>query len=242
MGEKRKVEEELPGGAPLYMVSFGDMMTIMLTFFILLCSYSKERQAGFISDGVGSFKNVINSMGLPGVLPGDKYPIDLGASRARYKPVGALNDQYLTDAEGRVSDLNRDALRQVVKKALAKNRVSRLPVTLLYDRRATAVTKDHQELLNIVAPMLSGKNLTMRFEGYANEEGVGPIETQEIAVSRALSAARYVSENFGIPIENMRATGYASGGGIGADRSDQRFVQDRYGRRIVLVYLVPEEN
>ena len=103
MAEKKTPPDDSPAGAPLYMVSFGDMMTILLTFFILLCSYSKERQAGFISDGVGSFKNVVNAMGLPGVLPGDKYPVDLGASRARYRPAGALNDQFLTDAEGRVT-------------------------------------------------------------------------------------------------------------------------------------------
>ena len=69
MAGKKPVDAP-PPGAPLYMVSFGDMITIMLTFFILLCSYSTKRQAGFVADGVGSFRVGLNSMGLPGVMPG----------------------------------------------------------------------------------------------------------------------------------------------------------------------------
>lgn len=188
---KEPVDESLDG-APLYMVSFGDMMTIMLTFFILLCSYSKERQAGFISDGIGSFKNVVNAHGLPGVLPGSRYPLDLGAQRARYRPVGAVNDEFLTDENGRVTDLNRDKLREVVKRKLQQNIETRIPVQLIFDRQKTSLTNDHRQALDIIASLLSGKNLEIRFEGFAFEEDAGPRKTQEIAAARALSAAQYV--------------------------------------------------
>ena len=241
MAEKKTPPDDSPAGAPLYMVSFGDMMTILLTFFILLCSYSKERQAGFISDGVGSFKNVVNAMGLPGVLPGDKYPVDLGASRARYRPAGALNDQFLTDAEGRVSELNRDALRKVVKKALTRTRMSKLPITLIYDRRETALTEDHRRLFDVVADLLRGHNMVLRIDGYAYEEGVDARATQEIAVVRAAAVADYLEEALGIDRKDMRVTGFGSGG-AGAERAAVRRVQDRLGRRIVLIYVLPKED
>ncbi len=241
MAGKRRAQDDGPSGAPLYMVSFGDMMTILLTFFILLCSYSKERQAGFISDGVGSFKNVVNAMGLPGIMPGDRYPVDLGASRARYRPAGALNDQFLTDAEGRVTELNRNALRQVVRDALKKTSMTRLPVTLIYDRRETEVSADHRALLDVVAPLLQKQNLTIRIEGYAYEEGLDARATQETAVARSLSVARYLQEAFGIAERKMRMTGYGSGG-AGPERVAERRIQDRLGRRIVLIYLLPAED
>ena len=56
------------GGAPAWMISFGDMMTLILTFFILLVSMSKERQQGLVARGVGSFMIALRSFGTAGDL------------------------------------------------------------------------------------------------------------------------------------------------------------------------------
>ena len=50
------------------MVSFGDMMTLILCFFILLVAMSEERNAGLMARGVGSFVVAVQSHGLDGIL------------------------------------------------------------------------------------------------------------------------------------------------------------------------------
>ena len=50
-----KFKEERKQGPPAYMVSFGDMMTLILTFFILLVSLSVDRKVGLMAKGLGSF-------------------------------------------------------------------------------------------------------------------------------------------------------------------------------------------
>jgi len=63
----RHCEESNPG-PPAYMVSFSDMMTLILTFFILLVSLSREQSFGLLADGVGSFRIALESHGVNGLL------------------------------------------------------------------------------------------------------------------------------------------------------------------------------
>ena len=60
--------EEIPPGPPAYMVSFSDMMMLILTFFILLVSLSREQSFGLLADGVGSFRIALASHGGNGML------------------------------------------------------------------------------------------------------------------------------------------------------------------------------
>lgn len=55
-------------GAPSYMVSFGDMMTLILCFFILLVSMAKDQDYGLMAKGIGSFVMSVRTMGLTGIL------------------------------------------------------------------------------------------------------------------------------------------------------------------------------
>jgi len=63
-----RYREEIKAGPPAYMVSFSDMMTLILTFFILLVSLSHRQSFGLLADGVGSFRIALESHGVNGLL------------------------------------------------------------------------------------------------------------------------------------------------------------------------------
>ncbi|MCA9322805.1 MAG: OmpA family protein [Planctomycetes bacterium] len=237
---KKKAPEDPPMGAPLYMVSFGDMITILLTFFILLCSYATERQSGFVSDGIGSFRTAINNFGLPGIMPGDRLPIDLGAARVRYRPVGALNQELLESDQGVVDDLNRDALRDVVKNALQQDQVSTIPATFLFEPGVITLSQDHRAALDVIAPLIAGKNLKLRIEGYAIAEGKG-LDERKIAAQRTFAFADYLVREHGLERREMDTVAYGSGGSSNENRKN-RIVQEKLGRRIVYLTLVPRSK
>ena len=71
-------------GAPAYLVSFGDMMTLILCFFILLVAMSKTRNFGLMARGLGSFVVTVRSMGLTGVLSGHEEQAIFEQMRRRF--------------------------------------------------------------------------------------------------------------------------------------------------------------
>ena len=54
-------------GVPAYMVSFGDMITLLLTFFILLVALADTQLAGLVGAGRGPLIKHVNAEGRPGV-------------------------------------------------------------------------------------------------------------------------------------------------------------------------------
>ena len=64
MAKKKKASPSKPSNA--YLISFGDTMTALLAFFIVINSLAKEQTGANLYSGTGSFVNAMNSMGLPG--------------------------------------------------------------------------------------------------------------------------------------------------------------------------------
>lgn len=52
-----------------YLVSFGDTMTALLAFFIVLNSLAEEQTGANLHAGTGSFVAALNSFGVPGLFP-----------------------------------------------------------------------------------------------------------------------------------------------------------------------------
>ncbi|MCC9602009.1 hypothetical protein LOC67_15715 [Stieleria sp. JC731] len=70
MSKKKKAPPSAPSKA--YLVSFGDTMTALLAFFIVLNSLAKEQTGANLYSGTGSFVNAFTSSGTPGHLGGNR--------------------------------------------------------------------------------------------------------------------------------------------------------------------------
>jgi len=66
--EKKRQEEGR--SVPAWVVSFSDMVTLLLAFFVLLQSFARVQDPEMFFVGQGSFKSAIAGMGLPSWLLG----------------------------------------------------------------------------------------------------------------------------------------------------------------------------
>jgi len=234
VSEKKAPPQDEEAGAPMYMLSFGDMMTNLLCFFILLCAFAEERRVGFISDGVRSFRQALMSHGLPGVLPGDRQPLDLGADRVLFRPAKSISPRLLVDSDGTIKDSNRDALRDVMIGALEKPGAHEIAAPIVFSPGTSELTAAHKAVLDLMALRLSGyPDTRVRVEAFAWKEGVPTNDAWKLSMERAQNVISYLASVGDNNSDRYTPIGY--GPAANGDTSER---QDRWGRRIALVSVV----
>ena len=191
------MEEEPDKGAPAWMVSFGDMMTLILTFFILLVSMSHEQQAGLIAKGVGSFIVAMRSFGLDGVLDANEQFAIFDEIRIRF------NLPPEDDAERRTTHIDassEELVRATLAKGLRPHDELNQPTVATFHEGSSELTEDSVAYLDLLAQTLKpGTGQVLILEGHASD---GP---RLLAFQRAAAVRKYLIDEFRFRPERVEA-------------------------------------
>ena len=103
-----KRQEEEATGAPAWIVSFTDMITLLLAFFVMLLALAQEQDPDLFLLGQGSFRRSIAGLGIPNILFGKEHKIE-GQSRKRRYSI----EEAMRITRQRVIDPKDDLIRQV---------------------------------------------------------------------------------------------------------------------------------
>lgn len=96
---KQNPEEKGPG-VPDYIVTFSDMITLLLTFFVLLISLASTQEELLFKKGLDSFREAIIKFGLVGFTYGRRMKPDFGNVKYKYTIKNGDQDEF----EGRTID------------------------------------------------------------------------------------------------------------------------------------------
>ena len=83
MSRRRRITEESSTKVPAYIVTFSDMTTLLLTFFVMLISLATVQEEELFHRGRESFLKSMEQLGL-GVLYGGKAKPDFGNIKIKY--------------------------------------------------------------------------------------------------------------------------------------------------------------
>jgi len=107
---RKKAAEEGGPKVPGYIVTYSDMVTLLLTFFVMLLSLSTVQDPELFNKGRDSFLESLRCVGL-GIFFGRREMPHLGYSKMKY---------YISDPEEASALRSLDAREEDVRRSLAK--------------------------------------------------------------------------------------------------------------------------
>jgi chemotaxis protein MotB len=110
LSSKRQAVEESSPKVPAYIVTYSDMVTLLLTFFVMLLTLAKIQDPALFNKGRDSFIKSIRYIGL-GILFGRKDTSDLGNIKIKH----FTSEPDVTFAR-RSIDANQEKARRLFKK------------------------------------------------------------------------------------------------------------------------------
>jgi len=200
---KKKCPEEKKGGAPGWMVTYGDMMSLLLTFFVLLVSMSSIQES--------KFKQALGSLlGALGVMKFDRSTIEFDRL--------PIPNRYKKELERLRNEIR--LFKNYLKIHALESAVSvqetdggmliRLTGPVLFQSGSAEISSKGEDILKVVAKVLQTTSAPVRIEGHTDNIPVrhGRYSSNwELSTARAVSVLRFLNGN-GIPGTRLSAAGY----------------------------------
>lgn len=189
---------------PAYMVSFCDMMTLILTFFILLVSMSRQQEAGLVAKGVGSFIVAIQSHGLDGILSGAEKEEVFQHIRRKFNVPQDVDPERLEDIR---EASTQELLRAEQLEALRPHDELTYPGVVRFALDSAELPPEGKAFLERLAPsLLPRARQTLLVEGHAGDAGPAHGgDDRRLASLRALAVRRHLVEELGFAPDRVEA-------------------------------------
>lgn len=205
--KKRKHDEEHEN-AERWLLTYADLITLLLAFFIMMYVFSKKDAYKY--DEVASHLKTIFSGGTGLAGKGSvtaTSPIDMPSR-------GASSGEIKRQLEGEFLDKNHDNTGAENISVLSDERgiVIRVLDKAFFDEGKAELKEGAKNALDKIVPIIKDVENHIRIEGHTDNVPINTSEFKsnwELSVRRATEVVRYFIEKRGLPPERISATGYA---------------------------------
>jgi len=220
-------------GSPAWMTTFGDMMTLLLVFFVLLYSFSSmdvEKFKGFIS----ALQNQL------GVLDGGQTitpnpNIDAGTLGEDYAQAPQNIQQIMRELDNYIESNGLGERVNVENKR--KGLVISLTGEILYELGRAEIREQGREILAIISDILKDIPNDIMIEGHTDDL---PIRTDEfpsnweLSTARAVNVIKFLIEERDFDPARLSAAGYSEYRPVADNDSSESRAENRRVEVVVL--------
>jgi chemotaxis protein MotB len=199
---RRRPKKKADAGAPAWMVTYSDMVTLLLTFFVLLLSMANLDKRKFF-DALGSLKGAFGFLQSSSVSEVNKPQL------ISYAP---MDDDYVSRLYNRIQTmLTRLRIDRDID--LVKDRgavVLRVKDSVLFDLGQTELKPEAQPILREIANLVRPLPMLLRIEGHTDDLPTGnpQLTNWDISVQRAVSTLKFFAAEGLLPLDRLSAVGY----------------------------------
>ena len=243
---KRNNNDKGGGGAPSWITTFSDLMSLLLTFFILLYSMSNVDAVKF-KNLTRSLQSVLTGMESTSILDGSSSEEDLLDNKeldpdAIYEAI-ELNDRieemYWT-VEEYVSDMGLDAEVSVNKNK--RGVFVDIKDAILFESGNAELKESGVEMLEQLEGLFKDFKNDIVIEGHTDNVPIRNMRYSsnwELSTARAVSVVRHLSEIIGLDPKRFSATGFGEFNPIVSnDTRESRSIN----RRVNILIIFDEES
>lgn len=230
MARKRESEE---GGAPAWMATYGDLVTNMLVFFVLLFSMSTIDKKAFSEIAASLSYSLINLKSGDSIIDGSsnsiiafdytKYDSEEAEAKLKEKYIEAAEDMVV-DSERKLKDREMDEtkgdIREMIEEQGLGDRVQvieekdfilvRLEQEVFFESGSADILPEGKQVLSALAEILRGIENEIIVSGHTDNvpQTNKRYETNwELSTARATNVVRYLVEEEDLDPSLFTATG-----------------------------------
>jgi chemotaxis protein MotB len=231
MADKQKCPE-CEAGAPAWVVTFGDLMSLLMTFFVLLLSFATMEKPREIEEAVISIK------GAFGVMPMNLAVVQVNPMPIRMKRMPQKVEDTAREIQREAQVSGQSEAVKVVYDATGAIKIS-LPNHILYDSGNAQLLPGSLTFLQDVGNILSELPEDSFFEihGHTDVTPLGSTQVfrdnKDLSYARADAVMRYLAQSSSMSLDRFRAVANGSSQPIAPNTS----AEGRRTNRRVEIYI-----
>ncbi|GIW98603.1 MAG: MotB protein [Pirellulaceae bacterium] len=197
-------EEDEAMGIPEWVVTFGDMMSLLLTFFIMLVSMSEIKEEEKFQAMVESIKRQFgHDLSVESIQPGE-----LRSRTSAFRVLSTTGRAKRKDTHRGGNPIKAPHGDEERVRIIRPGRNTAIGTVIFFDDGSAELTDKAKQALDLEVGELIGKPQKIEIRGHTSQQLAGPgndpLLAMDLAYRRCRSVMDYLVDKHGIPPERIR--------------------------------------
>lgn len=240
--KKKERPKKASGGAPAWMVTYSDLVTLLLTFFVLLLSMASLDPVRFTAAS-SSIKDAFGMHSTP-LSVNFAIPILPSPPVTKYTPMQQtmttkLYEKIKSQIQLKKMSDDIEALRKD-----SDTIILRVNDSVLFKPGQSQVPPTSYPVLRNIADIIRPLPMKLRIAGHTDDIKVtqNPIGNWDLSVARAVSVMRFFKQGDLLNLDRMAAVGYGAEEPLVPNTDDASRARNRRVDFVLQLDKLPDEN